>query len=58
MDGSVLDKKITFKMLRLLLSSQLDCGSYIISIAKTSSQDIGALIRSLKFISREVTLYL
>ena len=33
-------------------------GSYIISIAKTVSKKIGALIRSMKFLSPEVALYL
>ena len=36
-------------MLRLNFSSKLDWGSYIISIAKTASKKIGALIRSMKF---------
>ena len=36
----------------------LDWGSYIISIAKTSSMKIGALICSMKFLSLEVALYL
>ena len=45
-------------MLGLSLSSKLDWGSYIISIAKTASKKIGALIRSLKFLFLEVTLYL
>ena len=58
MDGSVLEGKSSFKMLGLTFSSKLDWGSYIISIAKTASQKIGALIRSMKFLSPEVTLYL
>ena len=33
-------------------------GSYIISIAKTASKKIGALIRFMKFLSPEVALYL
>ena len=45
-------------MLRLTFSSKLDWGSYIISIAKTASKKIGALIRSMKFLSPEVALYL
>ena len=45
-------------MLGLTFSSKLDLGSYIISIAKTASKEIGALIRSMKFRSREVALYL
>ena len=49
MDGSVLEEKSSFKMLGLTFSSKLDWGSYIISIAKTASKKIGALIRSMKF---------
>ena len=45
-------------MLGLTFSSKLDWGSYIISIAKTASKKIGGLIRSTKFLSREVALYL
>ena len=45
-------------MLGLTFSSKLDWGSYIISIAKTASKKIGALIRSMKFLSPEVALYL
>ena len=58
MDGSVLEEKSFFKMLGLTFSSKLDWGSYIISIAKTASKKIGALIRSMKFLSPDVTLYL
>ena len=58
MDGSVLEEKSSFKMLGLTFSSKLDWGSYIISIAKTASKKIGALIRSMKFLSPEVALYL
>ena len=46
MDGSVLQEKSSFKTLGLTFSSKLDWGSYIISIAKTASKRIGALIRS------------
>ena len=45
-------------MLELNFFSELDCGSYIISIAKTASKKIGALIRSTKFLSSVVALYL
>ena len=38
-------------MLALTFSSELDWGSYIISIAKTASKKIRALIRSMKFLS-------
>ena len=58
MHGSVLEKKSSFKMLGLTFSSKLDWGSYIISIAKTASKKIGALINSMKFLSPEVALYL
>ena len=58
MDGSVIEEKSSFKMLWLTFSSKLDWGSYIISIAKTASKKIGALIRSMKFVSPEVALYL
>ena len=43
-------------MLGLTFSSKLDWGSYIISIAKTASQKIGALICSIKFLSPGATL--
>ena len=46
MGGSILDEKSSFKMLGLTFSAKLDWGSYIISIAKTASKKIGALIRS------------
>ena len=58
MDGSVIEEKSSFKMLELTFSSKLDWGSYIISVAKTASKKIGALIRSMKFLSPEVALYL
>ena len=58
MNGSVLVKKSSFKMLGLTFSSKLDWGSYIISIAKTASKKIRALIRSMKFLSPEIALYL
>ena len=58
MDGSVLEEKSFFKMLDLIFSTKLDWGSYIISTAKTTSRKIGALIRSMKFLSPEVALYL
>ena len=58
MDESVLEEKISFKMLGLTFSSKLDWGSYIVSIAKTASKKIGTLICSMKFLSLEVALYL
>ena len=58
MDGSVLEEKASFKMVGLTISSKLDWGSYIMSIAKTASKKIETLIRSVKFLSSEVALYL
>ena len=58
MDRSVLEEKTSFKMLGLTFSSKLDWGSYIVSIVKTASKKIGALIHSMKFLSPEVALYL
>ena len=57
-DGSVGKKNLSFKMPGLTFSFKLDWGFYIISIAKTASKKIGALIRSMKFLSTEVALYL
>ena len=45
-------------MLGLSFSFKSCWGSYIISIAKTDSKKIGALIRSMKLLSPEVALYL
>ena len=42
----------------MTFSSKLDWASYIVSIAKTASKKIGALIRFMKFLSPEVALYL
>ena len=53
-----LEENSSFKTLGLALFSKLDCGSYTISIAKTTSTKIEALIRSMKFLSPEVALYL
>ena len=58
MNGSVLEKKSSFKMLGLTFSSKLVWGSYMISISKTASKKIGALIRSKEFLSPEIALYL
>ena len=58
MDGSVFEETTSFKIMGLTFSSKLDWGSYIVSIAKTASKKIGALIRSMKFLSPEVALYL
>ena len=57
MDGSVCEEKSSFKMLELSFPSNLDWGSYIISIVKTASKVIEALICSMEFLSPEVALY-
>ena len=58
MDESVPEEKLSFKKLGLTFSSKLDCGSDIISLGKTTSKKIGALICFMKFFSAEVALYL
>ena len=55
---SLHEEKSSFKMLGLTFSSKLDWGSYIISIAKSASEKIEALILSMKLHYPEVTLYL
>ena len=57
MYGFALVEKSFFKMLGLTFSSNLDWGSYIISVAKTASKKNGALILSMKFLLTEVALY-
>ena len=58
MDGHVLEEKSSFKMLGLTFYFKLDWSSHIISISKTTSKKIGALFRSMKFLSLEVAMYL
>ena len=58
MDQYFLEENSSFKVLGLTFSSKLDLGPYIISNAKTASKKISALIRSMKFLSSEVALYL
>ena len=50
MDKSVLEEKSSFNF-------KLDWGCYIISIAKTASKKIGALIHSMKFLFPAAALY-
>ena len=56
--GLFLRIKNLLRCWNLTFSSKLDWDSYIVSIAKTASKKIGALIRSMKFLSPEVALYL
>ena len=58
MDVSVHEEKSSFKMLGFIFSLKMDRTSYIISIAKTTSRKIAALICSIKFLFPEVALYL
>ena len=58
MGGSILEEKPSFNMMGLTFSCKLDWGFYITFIAKTASKKIGALIRSMKFLSPEVSLFL
>ena len=58
MNGSAFEEKSSFKMLEVTFSSKLDWGTYIISIAKTATKKIGALICSMKFLFLEAALYL
>ena len=53
-----MEEKTSFKMLGLTFSSKLDWDFYTISITKTPLKKIGALIRSMMFLSPEVALYL
>ena len=57
-DESVLEEKSSFKIMGLTFSSKLDWSSSIISIAKTASKEIGALVLSMKFHAPEIALYL
>ena len=56
MDGSIIEEKSSFKMLILTFSSKLDWVFYILSVAKTASKKIGALIHFMKFFFPEVAL--
>ena len=44
--------------MRLAVTSNLDWGSYIVSVAKTAYKKIWALIHTMKFLSFDVPLYL
>ena len=51
-------RNLFLRMLELSFSCKLGYDSYIISVAKTASKKIRALIRSLKFLSSQVVLHL
>ena len=52
--GLFLRKNLLLRCWGMTFFSKLDWGSYVISIAKTASKKIGALILSMKFLSSEV----
>ena len=56
-DGYFLVKKSLFKMLGLFFSSKLNLSCYIVSIAKTASPKIVALIRFVKFLNLPLDLH-
>ena len=58
MDESAIEEKLSFKMLGLTFSSELDWSFYIISIATIVLKKTKTLICSMKFPSPEVALYL
>ena len=49
-DRNFLDKRSSFRMLPLYFCTKLYWGPYIVSVTKTASQEIGALILSMKFL--------
>ena len=57
MNGSPLQERSCFNMLRLSFFPQLDWDSYIVFNATTISQKIKVLICSMKFLSSEIALY-
>ena len=57
-DRSVLEEKLSFRILGFTFSSKLNWGSYIISVAQTTSKRIGTLIRSMTFLSPKLTPHL
>ena len=52
LDGSVFEETSSFRMLILSFFSKFEMSFFIISIAKTASQRIGAVIRSIFFLLR------
>ena len=58
MSGSVLQEKLSFKMLRFTLLSQLGRNSYIASTAETAFRKTAALIPSMRYLPPDIALYL
>ena len=51
MDETVLEERLSFRMLGLSFYSKLDWGSYTVSVAKAASRGIGTFICSVRFLS-------
>lgn len=58
MQRTELEKKESLKLLGLSFSSTLGWGAYIESIAKATSKKVGALIRSMNYLTPEIVLHL
>ena len=58
MDKAVLEEKSSFHLPGITFTSKLDWGSYIVSISKATTNKIGALLSSMKFLSPKLVLYL
>ena len=57
MDGSVLDVKSSLKMVVLSFFSEMDWGTYIVSITKTACKKRGDFIRSMIFLSSKLGFF-
>ena len=55
MDKPVLEENSSFRLFYLSFTSNLECGSYIVSAA---SKNISALVHSMEFLSPALVLYL
>ena len=53
-----MQRKDSVKLIGLSFSSTLGCGAYIESIAKATSKKVGALIRSINYLTPEIVLHL
>ena len=53
----VFEENLSFNMVGLPVSSKLDWGSYIVSVAETASKKIGTLVHCIKFLSLRLVLY-
>ena len=58
MSRSVIQEKLSFKMLRFTLSSKLGQNSYIASNAETAFKKTAAWIPSMRYLPPDIALYL